>query len=81
MGSNDHVDSDLGELLAALIDEGYLLDATSELGIAKQVIAQGEGSMSPTQRYVYDTKIVPAMRAYGGAQDRRRIQDLLSGDD
>lgn len=81
MGWNDHVDWDLAALLGALLDEDYLMEGTPEHGIAQQVLHQGEESMSTKQRFIYDTKIVAAMRAYGNKEERQRIQELLSRDD
>lgn len=48
-------EDDYGEFLQELVDHGHLSDVAA--GITRQVIAQGETSLSPKQQAVYDREV------------------------
>jgi hypothetical protein len=75
MGSNDHIDLELYELVEDAADEGYLERETAAYGIAQKVIHEGYESLSQKQRYVYDTIVVPALEKRGEDLDIQRIKD------
>jgi hypothetical protein len=71
MSVNDY-DEDLLLAISDAVDEGHLEEKTPAHGIALQVVHQGYKSLSPKQRYVYDTEVVPALAAV--AKDNEAIQ-------
>jgi hypothetical protein len=76
MGSNDHIDFELYELIEDLADEGYLEKETPAYGIAQKVIHDGYDSLSPKQRHVYDTVVVPALEKRAEELEVRRIKEM-----
>jgi hypothetical protein len=77
MGWNDHIDFELHDLIEDLVDEGYIEKGTASYGVAQQVIHSGYDSLSPKQRYVYDTIVLerPPSSALKG------VENLLKGGD
>jgi hypothetical protein len=61
MGWNDHVDWQFNEEIQDLVDNGELEEGTPAYGIAQRVIHQGYDSLSPKQRWVFDTILAPAL--------------------
>jgi hypothetical protein len=63
MRHNDHIDFELYDAVQEALEEGHLDEETDRnaIGVARQVIHQGMGSLSPKQRYLYDQVIVPAL--------------------
>ena len=57
MGWNDRMEDDggKGEALAYIVESGYL-DGAAE-GIAKQVLAKGESSLSSKQQVVFEREV------------------------
>ena len=76
MGWNDHIDFELYDLIEDLVDEGYLEEGTSAYGIAQKVIHEGYESLSPKQRYVYNTIVVPALTERAEDLKAQRIRDM-----
>jgi hypothetical protein len=70
MGWNDHIDTELGDLLDELTAEGYVMEGTQAFDVANKVIAHGKASLTPAERTVFQAEVVPAIRAL--AQDRDR---------
>ena len=62
MGWNDHVDFDLHDLIEDAVDAGWLEEGTAAYGIARKVIYEGYESLSPKQRYLYDTYVATALK-------------------
>lgn len=65
MGHNDHIDFELHELLTETIDGGYLDEEKDRaaIGVARQVVHGSYDFLSPKQKYLYDTVVVPALEA------------------
>jgi hypothetical protein len=61
VGWHNHVDFELHEEIEDLVDEGELEQGTPAYGIAQQVIHRGLDSLSPKQRWVWDTIVAPAL--------------------
>ena len=61
MGSNGHVDWLLNEEIEDLVAEGALEEGTPAYGVAQKVIQDGYDLLSPNQRWVFDTYVVPAV--------------------
>ncbi|MBC3496186.1 hypothetical protein HU764_004875 [Pseudomonas sp. SWRI100] len=57
MGWNDHVNWELNDAIQDLLDEGLLAEGTPGYGIAQKVINEGYDSLSPKQKYVFDTHV------------------------
>jgi hypothetical protein len=81
MGWNDHVDFELYEMISDAVDEGYIEEATPEYGVAQQVIHQGYDSLTDRQKWVYDNRILSALKRFQGMQDAQRRRELLERDD
>jgi hypothetical protein len=62
------IDFELNEAIQDLIESGVLNDKDDACGVARQVIHQGYGSLTPKQRSLYDQIIVPVLK--------KRAQDL-----
>ena len=75
MGWNDHIYMELYESIEAITDEGYIEKGTAAYGIAQQVIHSGYELLSPKQRYVYDTIVVPALEKRAEKLEVQRIKD------
>jgi hypothetical protein len=60
MGANDY-DAGLFDAIEDLVADGELEQGTAALGIARQVIHTGYESLSPAQRAVYDSVVIPAL--------------------
>jgi hypothetical protein len=75
MGWNDHIDFELYEAIQDLVDEGYLEEGSPPFGIAQQVVHSGYDSLSPKQRYIYDTVVIPALERRSEELEVRRIMD------
>lgn len=74
MGHNDHFDDELYAALQSALEEG-LLDSERDrdaLGVSRQVTSQGYDSLTPNQRRLYDTVIVPALIASAERQKAKR---------
>jgi hypothetical protein len=61
MGWNDHIDELLYEEIEDLVAEGALEEGTPAYGVAQKVIHEGYDLLSPNQRWVFDTYVVPAL--------------------
>ena len=72
MGWNDHIDWELHELVTDLLDEGCLEQGTPAYGIAKLAVDVGYESLSPKQKAVFDTVIVPALNRRAGQLEVER---------
>lgn len=80
MGWNDHVDFDLHDLVSDATDEGLIEEGTPAYGVAQQVINQGYDSLSDRQKWVYDHRVVPALRRLQEQRDAERARELLERD-
>lgn len=80
MGWNDHVDFELYEAISDAVDEGYLEEGTSAYGIAQQVVDQGYDSLSDKQKWVYDNKVLPALKGVQEHHDAEHRRYLLEKD-
>ena len=82
MGWNDHIDTELADLLEELTTEGYVVEGTPAFEVAKKVIAQGKGSLTGPEQAVFQDEVVPAVRALAQARERRDLDDAsASGSD
>lgn len=70
MSVNDY-DEDLYEAFRDLVDDGHLVEGTPAYGITKQVIDLGYESLTPKQRFVHDSVVVPAL-----ANRERELQTI-----
>ena len=61
MGLNHHVDWLLNQEIEDLVAEGALEEGTPAYGVAQKVIQEGYDLLSPNQRWVFDTYVVPAL--------------------
>jgi hypothetical protein len=61
MGWNDHVDFELYEEIEDLVAAGALEEGTPAYGVAQKVIHEGYDLLSPNQRWLFDTYVVPAL--------------------
>jgi hypothetical protein len=61
MGSNDHVDWLLNEEIEDLVAEGALEEGIPAYSVAQKVIQEGYDLLSPNQRWVFDTYVIPAL--------------------
>ena len=61
MGWNDHVDFGRYEEIEDLVAAGALEEGTPAYGVAQKVIHEGHDLLSPNQRWVFDTYVVPAL--------------------
>jgi hypothetical protein len=73
MGHNDHWNEQLIDAIEDLVDEGYIEKPSKEYGVAQQVIHQGEGSLSPAQRVVWEQGLIPALKNRG---EELEVQNL-----
>ena len=73
MGWNDHIDTELNDLLDELTAEGYVLDGTPAFDVARKVATQGKASLTAPEQSVFQSEVVPAIRAL--ALDRERPED------
>ena len=81
MGWNDHVDFELYETVSDAVDEGHLEEGTPAYGIAQQVIDQGYDSLSDKQKWIYDNKVLPALKAMQKEREADRIRELMERND
>jgi hypothetical protein len=75
MGWNDHIDTELSDLLEELTTEGYVVEDTPAFDVAKKVIAQGKASLTGPQLTVFQDEVVPAVRAMAQAREQRDLDD------
>ncbi len=75
MGSNDHIDFELHDLVEDLVSELILERGTPAFGVAQQVIHQGYDSLTSKQRFVYDSVVAPLLKRLG---ERRRINEIIN---
>jgi hypothetical protein len=61
MGLTNSFDELLHEEVEDLVAEGALEEGTPAYGVAQKVIQEGYGLLSPNQRWVFDTYVVPAL--------------------
>ena len=54
--------NDYDEDLYARVQDLQLDEKSAAYGIAMQVVYQGYGSLSPKQRYVYESEVVPLLQ-------------------
>lgn len=80
MGWNDHIDTELGDLLEELTAEGYVLEGTPAYEVAKKVIAQGKGLLTGPEKAVFQDEVVPAVRALAQARERRDLDEASAAD-
>ncbi len=73
MGWNDHIDTELNDLLDELTAEGYVLDGTPAFDVARKVATQGKASLTAPEQSVFQSEVVPAIRAL--ALDRERPEE------
>lgn len=78
MGSNDHIDFELNNRIENARDLGFFDEKEKELGIALFVVDHGIASLSPKQKYVWDTAISPILAKPQSAEER--FQDALEQD-
>jgi hypothetical protein len=81
MGWNDRVDFELDEMVSDAVNEGFIEEGTAEYGVAQQVVHQGYDGLSERQKWVYDYKVLPALRALQDDRDTERRRELLERDD
>lgn len=74
MSVNDY-DEVLNAAIEDLLDEGELELGTPAHGIAQQVIHQGFNSLTPKQRTLYDSVVVPALKRRGEELRSLQIQN------
>jgi hypothetical protein len=65
MGHNDHGNTELSDKIEDLVDEAYIEKPSKEYGVAQQVIMQGEGSLTPKQRVVWEKGVIPVLQKRG----------------
>jgi hypothetical protein len=75
MGHNDHINFDLHEAIEDLLAEGHIEKPSNEYGVAQQVISQGEGSLTPKQRVVWEQGVIPLLKKRG---EELEIQDIVN---
>jgi hypothetical protein len=75
MGRNDHIDFELHDQIEDLVDEGIIENPSTPYGVAQQVINEGYESLSPRQRWVYDTVIGPALQERAKELEMMRIMN------
>lgn len=73
MGLEDF-DYEFQDMLDELVDAGHLEADTPEFGIAQKVLHDGPDSLSPKQSYIYNTKVVPHLKAL---VERREVQRII----
>lgn len=67
----DYFDAEYSELLSDMLDDDRLREGTPAYGITKQLIDQGEESLSPKQRQVFDAIVVPELRRFAMWRERK----------
>lgn len=75
MGSNDHIDFELHDLVEDLVSELMLKRGTPAFGVAQQVIHQGYDSLTSKQRFVYDSVVAPLLKRLG---EQHRINEIIN---
>jgi hypothetical protein len=75
MGHNDHINLDLHEAIEDLLGEGHIEKPSKEYGVAQQVISQGEDSLTPKQRVVWEQGVLPLLKKRG---EELKIQDIVN---
>jgi hypothetical protein len=75
MGRNDHIDFELHERIEDLVDEGIIEKESIPYRVAQQVIEGGYESLSPNQRWHYDTVIDPALEEREKELEMTRIMN------
>lgn len=75
MGWNDHIDTELSDLLEELTAEGYVLEGTPAFQVAKKVIDHGKRALSGPEQAVFQNEVVPAIRCLAQARERRDLDD------
>ncbi|HVQ07416.1 MAG TPA: hypothetical protein VMS43_03170 [Allosphingosinicella sp.] len=81
MGWNDHVDFELYEMVSDAVDEGHLDEESAAYGIAQKFIHEGYDSLSDKQKWVYDNRVLPALKGLQEDRDAERRRELLERDD
>jgi len=80
MGWNDHIDTEVSDLLEELTAEGYVVEGTPAFEIAKKIIDHGKGVLTGPEQAVFQDEIVPAVRALAQARERRDLDDASAAD-
>jgi hypothetical protein len=65
--------NDYDEDLYSRVQELELDEKSPAYGIAMRVVHQGYGSLSPKQKYVYDSEVVPLLRDQAKEEKFNRI--------
>jgi len=76
MGSNDHIDFELHELITDAIDAGYLEEGTAAAGIAKLAVDIGYENLSPKQQGLYNAVVLPALRKREESLEKIRFANM-----
>ena len=63
MSVNDY-DIELYEAIRVVVMENELDEKSDAYGIAMQVVHQGHASLSPKQRYIYETQVEKLLKNY-----------------
>jgi hypothetical protein len=80
MGWNDHIDTELGDLLNELTAEGYVLEDTPAFNVARKVATQGKTSLTAAEQGIFQAEVVPAIRALALDRERRDEEDYSPDD-
>lgn len=80
MGVNDY-DVDLYEAIRDCVEAGHLEEKTPAHGIALYVVDFGYEALSPKQKHVYDTVVVPALEAREKDLEQLHMANLLAKED
>lgn len=79
MSGYEYIDYELSDAIEDLVADGHFDEDSKEYGISQQVIRQGYDSLSPKQRYLYDSVVGPALSKRG--EEIRIIQIMNSAED
>jgi hypothetical protein len=74
MSVNDY-DEELNLAIEDLVDARELEVGTPAYGVAQQVINSGYDSLSPKQRHVYNTEVLPLLERQGEKNETARIKN------
>jgi hypothetical protein len=69
-------DHELHELLQDAVDEGFIETGTAAHGVTLQLIADGYSSLTPAQKWTYETHVVPHLKTI---HERREVEARRSG--
>ncbi|MGO3544270.1 MAG: hypothetical protein ACTIOG_17610 [Pseudomonas helleri] len=75
MGINNYGNEDLQLAYEDLVDEGLIDPSSDEAGVARQVISKGSDSLTPKQRYIYETLFEPVLVRRAKELEGQRIVD------